>query len=151
MAYSGKFIPVNKGKYKGNYRIITFRSSWEYSFFKWADKNPNVICWSSEEVVIPYFSSADNKNRRYFMDIYIKFTNGKEFLFEIKPHCETMPPKPPKRKTDKSQRRFLKQLYTFQVNTDKWNEAQLYSIKRGYEFRILTEHSLKKLIGLRIS
>ncbi|AHY25131.1 putative head completion protein [Pectobacterium bacteriophage PM2] len=32
MAYSGKFIPVNKEKYKGDWRKITYRSSWEAFF-----------------------------------------------------------------------------------------------------------------------
>lgn len=150
MAYSGKFSPKNKNKYKGNLNNIEYRSSWELTFFRWCDNNPKVVRWNSEEVIIPYFSKADNKHRRYFMDIWMKLSDGREFIFEIKPEKETKPPTKPKRMTEKAKKRLLKEAYTFQVNQDKWEAALKFSKQKGWTFKVLTETSLRKLIGLKV-
>ncbi|CAL9998441.1 head closure [Vibrio phage K567] len=151
MAYSGKFVPSNKQKYKGNYQKIEYRSSWELSFMRWCDNNPDVVRWNSEEIVIPYVSSADGgKKRRYFMDFYVKFSDGREFIFEVKPHKETQPPEKPQRLTEKAKKRLIHEVYTFQVNQDKWAAAIKFAKQKGWQFKVLTEHGLRKLIGLRI-
>ncbi|ALP47127.1 head completion protein [Vibrio phage phi-Grn1] len=151
MAYSGKFVPSNKSKYKGNYQKIEYRSSWELSFMRWCDNNPHVVRWNSEEIVIPYVSSADGgKKRRYFMDFFVELSDGRKFIFEIKPHKETMPPEKPKRLTEKAKKRLLKEVYTFQVNQDKWTAAIKFAKQKGWIFKVLTEHGLRKLIGLRV-
>jgi hypothetical protein len=36
------------------------------------DKNPSVVSWSSEEIIIPYKSPADGKWHRYFVDFYVQ-------------------------------------------------------------------------------
>ena len=84
MAYSGKYKPKNPQKYKGNLNTITWRSSWELSVMKWCDETNKIVRWSSEEIVIPYFSTADQKNRRYFMDFWVKWEDGTEYILEIK-------------------------------------------------------------------
>ena len=53
MAYSGKFIPRNPQKYRGDHRNIQWRSTWEYRYMKWLDETEAVVSWSSEEIVIP--------------------------------------------------------------------------------------------------
>ena len=70
----GIFKPINKDKFMGKYAV--FRSSWERKFMLWADKNPNIIEWSSEQIVIPYRSPLDNKIHRYFVDNYIVLKEG---------------------------------------------------------------------------
>ena len=76
--YKGRYKPENPEKYRGpNIHKITYRSSWELHIFRWIDRNPHVVKWGSETVVIPYWSSADNKKRRYYMDIAVKFDDGK--------------------------------------------------------------------------
>ena len=60
MSYSGKFKPKNYKKYKGNPTKIFYRSLWERRFMVYADSNPNIIEWGSEEVVIPYISPLDS-------------------------------------------------------------------------------------------
>lgn len=151
MAYSGKFIPTNKSKYKGNYQKIEYRSSWELTMMRWCDNNPHVVRWNSEEIVIPYVSKADGgKKRRYFMDFYVKFSDGREFIFEVKPFKETKPPEKPQRMTEKAKKRLLHEVYTYQVNQDKWEAAIKYAKQKGWSFKVLTEHGLRKLIGLRI-
>ena len=59
MARSGKFRPSNIKKYRGDYRNIIYRSSWEKVFMSYCDKNDNIIEWGSEEVIIPYRSPLD--------------------------------------------------------------------------------------------
>jgi len=54
MAYKGKYTPENPRKYKGKTENIIYRSLWERKFMVFCDKNPNVIQWSSEEIIIPY-------------------------------------------------------------------------------------------------
>ncbi|AKA61997.1 head completion protein [Proteus phage vB_PmiM_Pm5461] len=145
MAYKGKFLPVNKDKYKGDWRKITYRSSWEHFFMKWLDNNSDVVSWSSETVIIPYFSNADGKKRRYFMDFWAKFKSGQEFLFEVKPFKETQPPRPPANVTVKAKKRFMEEMYTYQVNSDKWKAAKKLADKMNLQFKIVTESSLKTM------
>ena len=68
----GKFIPRNVAKYRGDYRNIIYRSSWELKFMKYCDMSPNIMEWGSEEIVVPYRSPLDGRIHRYFPDFYIK-------------------------------------------------------------------------------
>lgn len=145
MAYSGAFHPKNTQKYKGEISKIHYRSNWEKFFMNYCDTNPKVISWSSEEVVIPYFSNADGKKRRYFMDFYVKYDTGDEFYIEVKPHKETKPPVKPSQLTAGAKKRFMNEIYTWTVNQDKWLAAKRLADKKGIKFRVLTEQGLKKL------
>ncbi|QFR56104.1 decorative head protein [Serratia phage Muldoon] len=149
MAYSGRFIPKNLQKYKGNWQKITYRSNWEKALMGWLDANPAVVRWNSEEVVIPYFSNADGKKRRYFMDFWVRFDTGQEFFFEVKPAKETKPPVRPSKMTSGAKKRFINEHYTWCVNVDKWTAAQKLAEKHNVHFRLLTEVGLRKL-GLKI-
>lgn len=145
MSYSGKWFPKNIEKYKGDPRKITYRSNWEKFMFNWLDNNPDIDKWGSETVVIPYFSNADGKKRRYFMDVWCRYKNGQEFFFEIKPEKETRPPVPPAKMTTAAKKRYINEVYTFSVNRDKWLAAQKSADKLGIKFRLITEPALKKL------
>lgn len=146
MAYSGKFKPLNIKKYEGDPDKITYRSLWERGMMKWADENPDVVKWSSEEVVIPYISPVDNRAHRYYMDFKIEFRSGSILLVEVKPAHETRPPV--KRKNQKSSR-FLTEAKTFAVNDAKWKAAEKYAAKRGWKFVIFTQDTLSNLgIGI---
>lgn len=145
MSYKGTYQPVNKEKYKGDWTKITYRSSWEAFLMKWCDVNPAVKRWNSEEVVIPYFSNADGKKRRYFMDFYVEMHDGNVYLLEVKPEKETRPPQKPTRNTAKAKQTFAQELYTYCVNIDKWKAASKLCEQRNWTFRIVTEKSLKKL------
>ena len=144
--YSGTFVPKNISKYKGNPTKITYRSSWELYMMKWLDNNPLVLFWNSEETVIPYYSTADKKNRRYFMDFKVWFEDGSIYYFEVKPYKETQPPVPPKRFTKKAKERFINEMYTYTVNQDKWKATKALEQKhKNFKFRIITERTLKTL------
>lgn len=145
MAYSGSFMPKHREKYKGEITKIHYRSNWEKFFMNYCDKNDAIVKWSSEETIIPYFSNADGKKRRYFMDFYVKYNTGQEFLVEVKPKKETQPPTRPVQLTAGAKRRFMNEIYVYQVNSDKWKAAKRYADSKGYIFRILTEDGLKKL------
>lgn len=145
MAYSGSFKPKNPHKYRGELSKIHYRSNWEKFFMGYLDKNPNVVAWSSEEVVVQYFSNADGKKRRYFVDFYVKYLTGEQYLIEVKPYKETQPPAKPATLTAGAKKRYMNEIYTFSVNRDKWKAAQRYAEINKYEFKILTEKGLAKL------
>jgi hypothetical protein len=143
----GVFNPIHPEKYKGNTKNIIYRSSWELKFFSKIDLNPNVIEWSSEEIIIPYVCplSEDKKQkiRRYFPDVYVKYRdikgNIRKTLIEIKPHKQTLPPEIPKDNSRKSKNRFQKELAEFAINEAKWKAAEIYAEKKNLEFIKLTE------------
>ena len=142
MSYKGKFKPKNISKYKGDHTAITYRSSWELLLMRKLDKKPNVLKWSSEEIVIPYRSPIDGKRHRYFPDFFIKYVTTKgqivREIIEVKPKKQLKPPKEPKRQT----KRYLNEVATYVVNQAKFAAANEYCNDRKYGFRILTEDHL---------
>lgn len=145
MSYSGKFSPNNPEKYRGDRTKITYRSSWELYIMRMLDGNPHVKQWSSEETVIPYFSNADGKKRRYFIDFTIIWDTGETHLWEVKPKHECFQPIAPAQQTVAAKKRFMNQVYTYSVNTDKWKAATKICEDKGWHFKIITEDTLKKL------
>ena len=137
-AYKGKYLVKNPEKYKGNPNNVVFRSSWELRFFNWCDKNPDILQWSSEEIVIPYKSPLDGKWHRYFPDVWMK-TSTDTYLIEIKPFKETQEPKKKTRVTQK----YLYEVKTWGINSSKWKAAQEFCNDRKWKFKIITEKELK--------
>ena len=74
--YQGFYQPKNINKYIGKKDNIIYRSGLELKFYRFCDNNPNVIEWGSEEIIIPYFDSVQKKNRKYFIDAYVKIKEG---------------------------------------------------------------------------
>ena len=140
MAYSGKYREKNISKYKGDVTNVIYRSLWEKSAFKWCDNNPKVKEWSSEENIIPYYYEYDKKYHRYFVDLRIKYTDGKTVLVEIKPNHQTTPPTG-SRKTKK----YIREALEYVKNMNKWEAADSYAKDRKWEFQIWTEHTLRKM------
>ena len=143
MTYKGKYIPKNPQKYKGNPSQIIYRSLWERKFMVYCDKNPKVIEWGSEEVIVPYRSPWDGKIHRYFPDFYIKIKQSsggvKKFIIEVKPEYQCKQPnKTPKKRT----RKWYKEVQTYGINQAKWKSAIDWCANRGMEFKILTEKHL---------
>jgi hypothetical protein len=142
MAYSGKFKPKNPQKYSGDSTNIIYRSSWECRMMDWLDRNPNVINWASEELIIPYLSPIDGRWHRYFPDflVKVKSQDGKTkiMMLEVKPKKQTQPPQPQKRKT----KQYITEVTTWGVNQAKWKYASDYCLDRGWEFKIITEDHL---------
>lgn len=139
------WYPKNPKKYKGDVNNIWVRSSWEKKILDWLDKNENVLEYSSEEVIVPYKSPVDGKYHRYFLDAYakIKSSNGSvaEYLIEVKPYKQTIEPQVKKRIT----KAYINEVYTWGINSAKWEAAKEYCRKRNMKFVILTE---KEIFGL---
>ena len=142
MAYSGTFRPTNPQKYVGDYKNIIYRSSWEARVMNWLDKNPSIVSWASEEVIIPYVSPVDGKWHRYFPDFVVKLRdkNGtlKTMMLEVKPKKQTKEPVIQKRVT----KRYITEVTTWSVNQAKWKAATEYCLDRNWEFKLITEDHL---------
>lgn len=143
--YKGKYKLRKPEKYKGDPNQVVYRSSWERAAFKWCEMNSAVAEWSAEEVVIPYLDEATKRRRRYFIDLWIKWKNGKCTLIEIKPAKQLKPPKKPKRQT----KRFIDESMTFVTNRCKWKAATEFAQKKGWTFQVWTENELKKIGALK--
>lgn len=138
----GIFKPLNPKKYKGDPTRIVWRSSWELKVMTSFDSNPNVLEWSSEELIISYVDKTDKKRHRYFPDFVIKFRHKdgtiKTRVIEVKPANQVAPPE----RKNKTEKRFLLEVLTYGKNTSKWAAAEAFCAKRGWEFKILTEHDI---------
>ncbi len=138
----GLFKPKNPVKYKGDPNRIVYRSSWELKLMEYLDRHPEVIEWSSEEVIVPYFDPTVGHMRRYFPDFIVKSRNRKGVIetrmIEVKPASQVMPPKKGKRRTA----RFLAEADTYVRNRMKWEQAKKYCQARGWRFQIMTERDL---------
>lgn len=139
--HQGVYKPSNPEKCINSECI--FRSGLELKFFRFCDKNPNVLEWGSECIKIPYYDSFKNKNRTYYVDNYVKILEGtvvKRYLVEIKPYKQILEPKKTK---GKSQKNFLYESIQYRNNCDKWDQARKFAKKMGAEFIILSEKELK--------
>jgi hypothetical protein len=141
MSYKGRFIPKNPQKYAGDVSNIIWRSTWERQVMNWLDLSDNVVYWSSEELVIKYYSPVDNKIHRYFPDFIVKIKkrDGKVMthVIEVKPEYQTKQPTQ-KKKT----KRFIEESITYVVNQSKWKAADEFCKDRGWVFQVLTEKHL---------
>jgi hypothetical protein len=146
MTYKGKYKIKNLSKYKGDPTKVTYRSLWERQAFRWCDDNPKIVWWNSEEVVIPYRCATDGRVHRYFVDLQIRFDNGKVYCIEIKPEVQT---KPPKKRKGQHQKKLLKETMTYAKNVSKWESATKFCEDRNWHFQIWTEKTLKSL-GIKL-
>ena len=137
-----RYKPTNPQKYTGNPNNIICRSSWERKFCQWCDRKDNVISWASEEISIPYVSPKDNRIHRYYPDFLIKVKeyNNKiqNYVVEVKPKKQTLPPKPRKRIT----KSYIYECTTYAVNQAKWKAANEFCKDNRINFKIVTEDEL---------
>jgi hypothetical protein len=132
--YSGKYKIKKPGKYKGDYQNVFYRSLWERNTFRYLENNSSVKWWNSEETVIGYICQTDMKAHRYFVDLTIRYNDGRTVLVEIKPEAQTKPPKKKK----------LTEAITYVKNISKWKYAKKFCENRGYHFEIWTEKTLEQ-------
>lgn len=146
MAYrpfkQGIYKPVNSKKYVG-VASPKYRSSYELKFFTWCDNNPNVLKWGSETISIPYMSPIDKRIHHYFPDNIVQIKEGEKitnYIIEIKPSKQIIPPEQSKRK---SQKRMLFEQVQYAINSAKWIAAKQWCEKTGFKFLLITESELK--------
>lgn len=141
-----RFVPKHPGKYVGDVNNIVMRSSWEKKFAIWCDSNPSVIQWNSEGLPIKYWHTVDQKVRRYYIDFFVKLRlkdgSISKLAIEVKPAAEKNPPVKPKRRTAKSEQRYINECLTYQQNQDKWRAAEEWCRQNGFKFIVMTEHEL---------
>lgn len=134
----GVYKVRNPDKYVGNLNEVVFRSSWELSMNQFLDNNPNILRWSSEELIIPYLKPTDKKVHRYFPDYWIEYKNrdGKvvQEVLEIKPDNQV--------NVGRKKRVTNYERITYAINIAKWKAATKYCNDRGIKFRILTEKQM---------
>ena len=142
MAYTGFFRPKNPQKYRGDPTNIIYRSSWELKLMGWFDGHPDVLEWSSEEIIIPYRSPIDGRVHRYFPDFYVRKRNKdgvvETIIVEVKPYAQTQEPK----KQSKVSKRYINEVKTWGINSYKWKAARDYCEDRKWKFQIITEKEL---------
>lgn len=137
----GFFYPRNLDKFVSKENKAIYRSGLELEYFRILDKNPNVLKWGSEEVVVPYF--FENKWHKYYVDLFVIFKFGestKKYFIELKPYSQTVEPKQSKRK---KQMTMLYEAKQWAKNQAKWKAATDFAKKNGWEFHILTEKDLE--------
>ena len=142
----------NPSKYKDpSGQKITLRSGWEIKFAVWLDKNPSVLKWNSEIIVIMYDflnpKTGQVRKHRYYTDFWmqVKEKDGtiREYIIEIKPYKETQPPAKPQRETRAHRNRVV----TYLKNQAKWNAAIRFCedqklLGKDINFVVLTENDI---------
>lgn len=163
--HQGYFYPKNKAKCLSKENI--YRSSWEFLFMGWLDKNPSIKRWASEPIAVPYKNPVKNleeckKNgldprnpalwvtSKYFTDFWyeIEQKDGsvKKVFVEIKPYAQTLKPQPISQNASlKEHRDYIRKANTYLVNMSKWSAALKYFKSKGCDFIIVTEKTLEKL------
>lgn len=103
----------------------------------WLESNPHVTHWASECICIPYYYVVDKKTHHYYPDYFVEFDDGRCVVVEIKPSSQTKQPMA-LNEDSYSYREYIK-------NRCKWKAAVEFCKARGYDFKILTEHTVMKL------
>ena len=136
-----KWSPQNPEKYAGDVTNIITRSSWETKCMNWLDNHRSVVLWNSEDLKIDYYSPIDNRMHKYHVDFIAKMRlkdgSFKTYAIEIKPMCQTAPPRKSSNKA-----RMLTETATYIVNKAKWEAAEAFCRKNNMTFIILTEKDL---------
>ena len=147
----GIFTPKNKQKCL-NKTPPVFRSGLESQLMVVLDSNPNVINWSSESVILPYFKKTENRWARYFVDFYMKIKIGediREYIVEVKPHSQTVL----KEYSARAKRSTVAYAaIEYATNQCKWDAAKKWCIEqtkkgRKIDFLIITEKNIDKIVG----
>lgn len=128
----------------GNPTQIVYRSGLELKVMLYLDNHPQVVSWSSEEVIVPYRCKTDNRRHRYFPDFLVKMKKGDKIetvMIEVKPESQTIPPV---KKTQK-QKTYINEVMTYAKNYSKWEQATIFCEERGWKFKILTD---KEIYGI---
>lgn len=139
-SYKGIYKPRYPRKYVGDVNRIVYRSLLERRFMVYCDMNPDIIQWASEEISIKYVSPLDGRLHRYFPDFIVETAKKKQYMIEVKPYRQCMPPKKKKRVS----RVYLHEKLTFSKNQAKWKAARAWCKLHRMEFKIFTEKELGK-------
>lgn len=145
----GKYTLENPEKYVGKHPIV-YRSSWEYKFCVYCDRNPLIVEWSSESLEIPYLNPLTKRNHRYYPDFFIRIKTPKgdirKFIIEIKPSTSLKKPEQPKRNSRKAIQNYRYAANEYIRNSAKFRYANQYALRHGMKFVVLTEKTIHKWV-----
>src|SRR5271157_260192 len=102
--------------------IVEYESSLERDFFLVCHHSPDVVKFQHQPVTITYLDTRD-KSRKYTPDIYVEFTNGIKYLFEIKYEADL---------TEKKE--FYEQ---------RWDKAREWAQERKIGFEVISERDIR--------
>ena len=163
--HQGNYIPKNREKVIkfNNEGGIYYRSSLEYRMMIFLDNSDKVKIWGAECISIPYQlthyegnGDINLKNHTYYSDFYyeLESNNGiRKIIVEVKPESEykdvillqvkkfEVPDNP----TIKRLKNLEYKLKMAQKNLKKWETMIKFCDKKGWEFIVITESTLKKL------
>lgn len=164
--HQGNFIPKNKDKVLklNSEGGLYYRSGLEQKIMIWLDNKENIIQWGAECLEIPYQRThiikgeKKLKSHRYYPDFFyiIESDDGarKYVVVEaksMKEYKNVILLKEKKMEVPKSGHKKLKNfeydLKEAHKNMAKWEQMIKWCDKKGYEFIIITEQHLKKLIN----
>ena len=137
--YGGKYKIKKPEKYIGDTDDVNYRSLWEKAAFRWCERNPRVKKWGSEVVKLDYLCGTDKRVHKYFVDLFIEWSDGSKSIVEIKPEREQKPPVKRKRQTKK----YIQEAMAYVRNESKWRVASAWAKKMGYKWEIWGESALK--------
>jgi hypothetical protein len=113
---------------------IIYRSSYEKKFIYWLENNPSVKHWGSECLKIPYLY-IDGKTHSYYPDYFVEMHDGTCMVVEIKPSSQTVKPL--------NENCWAYNAYV--KNMCKWKATQEFCKSKGYQFKVITEKTLKNI------
>ena len=140
----GYFDISESTKYNGKVKKVIYRSSWEYRFCVWCENNPSVEKWCSESVEIKYHCPINNTIKKYYPDFWVKMSDGRVWVVEVKPSKEYKEvPKLPKRKTKKAMQNYDYLRRAITVNLSKFKSAIAFCKKQEWTFFVADEDWFK--------
>lgn len=113
---------------------IIYRSSYELKFITWLEQSNLVKGWGSECFCIPYLF-VDGTTHKYYPDYFVEMTDGTKMVVEIKPYNQTQKPV--------NENCWAAKEYA--KNICKWKATMEFCKKKGYQFKVLTEKTIKQL------
>ena len=168
--HQGVYIPQHPEKVVGG--EIIYRSGWEFAFARWCDLSPSVLEWGTEPVCIQYrdvgklnldachkyhLDINDVNNwpvSNYYPDFYVNLrdandedgTQNRKLIIEIKPKYQTERPLPvPPNAKLRDQKKYVNDVRVYIQNLKKWESAIAWCKSKGFEFKVYTEVTLKKM------
>lgn len=156
----GLFTPKNKDKVikLNNQQGLFYRSSLEHKLMVYLDNYDSVIKWNTEIIKIPYVKNAWNNETKkmvlsdhiYYPDFYYEMLKSdgtiSRIVAEVKPQKSLIAPVLKPNPTAKQLRAFEYSIKEYSKNMDKWKHCIEWCKIKGFEFIIITDDFINKMM-----